>query len=95
VATGGAGFFRPLGEVFLPRFDDFGVFDALFTFELGFEKTQEVMDDAHGDGLNALALLAGAPSSKLWVRRVYAPAGRRLFRCYAAEVLLVLAFEGW
>jgi hypothetical protein len=28
VATGGPGFFRTLGEVFLPGFDDFGVMDA-------------------------------------------------------------------
>jgi len=62
VATGDAGFFCALGEVLLPRFDNFGVLDALFAFELGFEETQEVMDDAHGDGLNALALLASAPS---------------------------------
>jgi hypothetical protein len=40
MAAGGAGFFCALGKVFLPRFDDFGVFDALFAFELGFEETQ-------------------------------------------------------
>jgi len=62
MAAGGAGFFCALGEVLLPRFDNFGVLDALFAFELGFEETQEVVDDAHGDGLNALPLLASAPS---------------------------------
>ena len=61
VATGGPGFFRTRGEVFLPSFDDFGVFDALFAFELGFEEPQELVDDAHGDGLDALAGLAGGP----------------------------------
>jgi hypothetical protein len=62
VAVGDAGFFHSLGEVFLPGIDDFGVFDALLAFELGFEEPQEVVDDAHGDGLDALAFLAGAPS---------------------------------
>jgi len=61
VAAGdGAGFFCALGEVFLPRFDDFSVLDTLFAFDLGFEEPQQVMGDAHGDGLNALGLLADA-----------------------------------
>jgi len=59
VAAGdGAGFFCALGEVFLPRFDDFSVLDTLFAFDLGFEEPQQVMGDAHGDGLNALGLNA-------------------------------------
>ena len=41
MAVGGAGFFHTLGEVFLPSFDDFGVFNAFFAFELGFEEAQE------------------------------------------------------
>jgi hypothetical protein len=61
VATGGAGFFRTLGEVFLPGFDDLGILDVFFAFELGFEEAQEVVDDAHGDGLDALAGFAGGP----------------------------------
>ena len=52
---------RTLGEVFLPGFDDFGVMDAFFAFELGFKEAQEIVDHAHGDGLDALACLAGGP----------------------------------
>ena len=61
MAVGGAGFFHTLGQIFMPGFDDFGVFNALFAFELGFEEAQEVVDDAHGDRLDALAFFAGAP----------------------------------
>ena len=38
VATGGSGFFGTLAQVFLPIFDDCGVFDVFFVFELGFRK---------------------------------------------------------
>ena len=61
MATGDSGFFHALGQIFLPGFDHFGVFDAFFAFELGFKEPQEVVDDAHGDALDALACLAGAP----------------------------------
>jgi hypothetical protein len=45
----------------LPSFDDFGVFNSPFAFELGFKEEQEVVDDAHSDGLDALACLVGSP----------------------------------
>ena len=61
VATSGSGFFGTLAQVFLPSFDNFGVFDVLFVFGLGFGEPQEVENDTHGDGLDALAGLAGGP----------------------------------
>ena len=61
MTVGGAGFFHALGQIFLPSFDHFGVFDTFFAFELGFKEPQEVVDDAHGDRLDAFALLASAP----------------------------------
>lgn len=33
-----------------------------FVFELGFEEAQEVVDDTHGNGLDAIAGFAGGPS---------------------------------
>ena len=61
VAASGSGFLGTLAQVFLRGFDDFGVFDVFFVLELGFGEPQEVENDTHGDGLDALAGLAGGP----------------------------------
>jgi len=45
----------------VPGFDDFGIHDALLAFDLRSKKPQQVVGDADGDGLDALADLIGGP----------------------------------
>jgi len=60
-ATSGASLLHALDQIFLPCLDNFGVLDAFFAFEFGLEEAQELVDEAHGNGLDALAFLAGGP----------------------------------
>ena len=62
--NGQASPFVVLGQLFVPRLDHFGVFDAFLALDLGMEEAPQIVGEA--DGLrDAFAGLAGGPGFTL------------------------------